>query len=160
VSIFLNDVKEKLPVIVKFSNDTEVGQVPELMDTLFSFGFDGVNFGNSSTQYDRMRDFIHKRERRLFDYFVREFEGGVSGRPLRELSIRLASEAARYLRAGCPSQEFHVIRTGGINCANDLIESREAGIALNQWFTGYFDNFARQGHELYRRLYEEFIGKV
>lgn len=150
---FLDRRTRRLPVIVKFSNDTQREQLPELLDLLFSLSFDGVNFGNTSTAYDRRRTLIAENERKLYDYFTRTFGGGVSGRPLRESSLELAGTAARYLKAGPPLQEFHVIRTGGIDTLQDIQDSERAGISLNQWFTGYFENFAKYGHKVYERLY-------
>lgn len=150
---FLDERSRKLPVIVKFSSDTEVEQLPALLDVLFEFGYDGVIFGNASTDYARRREMIDPSERKLFDFYIQTFGGSVSGRPLRESSLELASRAVEYLRAGPPSQEFHVIRTGGIETLEDIQESERAGISLNQWYTGYFENFAKHGHDVYRELF-------
>ncbi len=152
---FLSRRARRLPVIVKFSNDTEVAQVPALMDLLFELGFDGVNFGNISTAYERIRTEINPADRRLFDYYTKTFGGGVSGRPLKEASLELAARAAEYVRLGPPPQEFHVIRTGGIETLADVAESERAGIRLNQWFTGYFENFAKHGHNVYRNFFNK-----
>lgn len=149
---FLDQRQKRIPVIVKFSNDTEVQQVHALMDLLFTLGYDGVNFGNTSTAYERRRNDIAKSERKLYDFFTKAFGGGVSGRPLRESSLELASTAVEYTMSGPPPQEFHVIRTGGIESIKDIQDSERAGISLNQWFTGYFDNFSFYGHNVYRNL--------
>lgn len=151
---FLDQRKRNFPVIVKFSNDTEKKQVPELMDLLFKLGFDGVNFGNTSILYAQRRNKISKSERKLYDYFTKTFGGGVSGRPLKESSLELAGTATEYLKAGKPSQEFHVIRTGGIETLQDIQDSERAGISLNQWFTGYFEGFSKHGHQIYKKLFE------
>mgnify|MGYP003731319211 CR=1 FL=1 len=46
---FLKRRKRNLPVIVKFSNDTDIELIPTLIDLLIDMGFDGINFGNTST---------------------------------------------------------------------------------------------------------------
>src|SRR3990167_4919584 len=74
---FLDRRVRRLPVIVKFSNDTQVEQVPTLMDLLFENSFDGVNFGNTSTAYDKRRENIAQSERKLYDFFTKTFCGGV-----------------------------------------------------------------------------------
>ena len=153
---FLDQRTRRLPVVVKFSNDTEAEQLPALLDILFELGYDGVNFGNTSTAYDRRKEKLDPTERKLFDFYTQTFGGGVSGRPLRESSLELAGRAVEYVRAGSPSQEFHVIRTGGIETWNDIQESERAGISLNQWYTGYFENFAKPGHDVYRELFENY----
>lgn len=156
---FLDRRPRRLPVIVKFSNDTEAAQIPALLDVLFELGYDGVNFGNTSTAYAQRRNAIDERERELFDFFTTDkasfgVGGGVSGRPLKESSLELSSMAVEYLGAGPPAQEFHVIRTGGIESWEDIQASERAGVSLNQWYTGYFEKFARHGHDLYRKLLE------
>ncbi len=153
---FLEQRTRRLPVMVKFSTDTDVEQLPSLLDLLFSLGYDGVNFGNTSTAYTKRRDKIDPKERKLFDFFTQSFGGGVSGRPLLESSLELASRAVEYTRVGPPSQEFHVIRTGGIETWRDIEDSERIGISLNQWYTGYFENFSKHGHDVYKQLFENF----
>ncbi len=142
-----------IPVVVKFSNDTPIQRVPFIMDVLPAFGFDGVNFGNTSTAYRDLRNSIVPEERRLYDYFTTTFGGGVSGRPLKGRSLLLAVAAVQYLREHPPEREFQVIRTGGIETWEDIVDSEKAGISMNQWFTGYFAQFAEHGHKVYQTLY-------
>lgn len=151
----LNARRRPLPVIVKFSNDTSPEQVPALMDTLVTLRYDGVNFGNTSTAYTRHRERVHKAEQPLYDYFTSTFGGGVSGRPLAASSLHLATTAAAWLHSHHCPQEFHVIRTGGIENAQDIEHSERAGIALNQWYTGYFEQLSRHGHNVYRNVIAE-----
>ena len=150
---FLERRSRALPVVVKFSCDTEVEQVASLVDQLLDFGFDGVNFGNTSTAYPRIRPQILAAERPLYDYFVRVFAGGVSGRPLKALSLALTDAASAHLMSRDVPHEFHVWRTGGVEEAGDVIASEQAGIAISQWYSGYFESFAKHGHDLYRQLY-------
>lgn len=151
---FLDQRTRNLPAIIKFSNDTKVEQIPEILDLLFKLGYDGVNFGNTSTNYLEVRKKIHRSERKLFDFFTQTFGGGISGRPLKEKSLDLCSRAVEYAKAEAPSQEFHVIRTGGIESMKDIRESEKAGISLNQWFTGYWENIAKYGHNIYREFFK------
>ncbi|MCP4655212.1 MAG: hypothetical protein GY856_07310 [bacterium] len=152
---FLTRRRRMLPVVVKFSCDTEPTQLPLVLAMLVELGFDGVNFGNTSTAYDEHRVSLASAETALYDYFTRAYGGGLSGRPLRQASLRLAAGAVEHLRGEPPCREFHVMRTGGIGAAEDVARSAAAGVALNQWYTGYFEAFARDGHDLYRRLCRE-----
>ncbi len=144
-----------LPVVVKFSTDTQPGQVQALVDMLLTLHYDGINFGNTSTAYARHRAEVASADRPLYDYFTSTFGGGLSGRLLKADSLRLASMAASYVAEKQPNREFHSIRTGGIESAADLAESDRAGISLNQWYTGYFERFSRDGHNVYRALLRE-----
>lgn len=152
---FLAQRKRRLPVIVKFSTDTNPAQIQELLDLLFALRYDGVNFGNSSTAYGARKTGIDQKEQRVYDYFTTTFGGGVTGRPLKESSLELAARAAEHVKSGPPAHEFHVIRTGGIETRADIEATNRAGISLNQWFTGYFERFAEHGHDVYRRMFEE-----
>src|SRR3989344_9240196 len=113
-SKFLDHRTRNLPVIVKFSNDTNVKHIPQILDILLELGYSGVNFGNTSTEYAERREHIHPSEQRLYDHFTQTFGGGVSGKPLKEVSLELAGTAVEYLKIKSTTQEFHVIRTGGI----------------------------------------------
>ncbi len=150
---FLRQRTRNLPVVVKFSTDTATADVVPLLDILFSLAYDGVNFGNTSTQYARHRTMLHKDDHALFDYFTQTFGGGVSGEPLRVSSLELVRTASSYVASRSLAQEFHIIRTGGIATLQDVEESFSAGAALCQWYTGYFERFAEDGHNVYARLF-------
>jgi len=143
----------KPPVIVKFSNDTDIEQVPLLLGMLFELGFDGVNFGNSSTAYERYASAIAREEKKLYEYYTKTFGGGLTGRPLKQNSLELVRAAATYLREEPPAHEFHVIRAGGVETAADVAQSLKAGASLVQWYTAYFESFSERGHALYQELF-------
>jgi dihydroorotate dehydrogenase len=54
-------------------------------------------------------------------------------------------------------REFHLVRTGGVEGAEDVRLSLDAGASLVQWYTAYFEAFALHGDDLYRILYEELL---
>ncbi len=150
---FLKKRSRNLPVIVKFSNDFPLGDLPAMLDALVDLGYDGVNFGNTSTNYAQMRDSFDSKERKAFDFFVNTFGGGVSGKPLKHLSLTLTQMTTEILSRMNLKREFIVVRTGGIDQIGDLIESQRFGVTLFQWFTGYFDNFSQFGHKLYQKVF-------
>lgn len=151
-----NEAK-KIPVIVKFSNDTSLEQVPDLLKLLLELRFDGINFGNTSVNYAKHRENIHPHERRLYDYFTSTFGGGVSGLAVRNDSLSLVARSHQVLRSLSPTHEFHIIRTGGVETAEDVLASLQAGASLVEWYTGYFEEFSRHGHLLYKRLLDRFL---
>ncbi|GAB5465326.1 MAG: quinone-dependent dihydroorotate dehydrogenase [Candidatus Kapaibacteriales bacterium] len=151
---FIESRRRNLPIILKYSNDTDDSLVPHLIDLLVDMGFDGVNFGNTSTQYNVIRDEIDRNDRNIYDYFTSEYGGGISGRPLKSRSLSLCHDAAKYVSYKKTSKEFHVIRTGGVFNIEDLAESRSNGISLNQWYTGYFDAVSEHGNKVYSSLFK------
>lgn len=151
---FLKKRKRHLPVEVKFSNDLNFTQIPDVVDLLLELNYDGINLGNTSTDYHGMRNKIHPRELALYDFYTKNFRGGLSGNPLKEVSLALASVAVEYVKACSPHQEFHVTRTGGIETREDISDSKNAGVSLNGWYTGHFRNLDEHGNDLYRNMFE------
>lgn len=150
---FLKKRNRNLPVIVKFSVDQDLNALPQLLDMMIDLGFDGINLGNTSTDYDMARAKLHNSDLANFEYFVSNFGGGLSGSILKEKSLKAASIAQNHINRKILSKEFIVIRTGGIETSADIMQSIRAGIKLNQWFSGYFDNFAKYGHKVYKRMF-------
>jgi dihydroorotate dehydrogenase len=150
---FLKKRNRNLPVIVKLSNDFTLANIPRLLDLLLDLEFDGINFGNTSTDYESARQIIVDSELKSYNFFVDSFGGGIAGNPLKSKSLSLTKESSNYLRTKHPNREFHIIRTGGIENYQDYEESRANGVILHQWFTGYFENFARFGHRLYAKFF-------
>ncbi len=152
---FVQKRKRHLPLIVKFSTDTDPSQTPELLDVLLRLGFDGINFGNTSTQYSLHRTAIAAPELPLYDYFCSTFGGGVSGRPLKQASLQLVRTASEYLNSKAGHHEFHIIRTGGIETSADVEQSLDAGASLCQWYSGYFEAYSRRGDQVYAQILKE-----
>jgi dihydroorotate dehydrogenase len=149
---FLKKRNRNLPVIVKLSVDTDIKLIQPLIDALIGLGFDGINLGNTSVDYDFCRSYLDDKDKANFDYFINTFGGGVSGNALKQKSLNIAGSAVNYVNSKSLSKEFHVIRTGGVETAKDIEESKLEGIRMNQWFTGYFEGFSRHGHSLYQNV--------
>ncbi|ROL57641.1 hypothetical protein D9V84_02660 [Bacteroidetes/Chlorobi group bacterium Naka2016] len=151
---FLQKRKRNLPVILKLSNDFDSKFIPTLLKILTDLQFDGLNFGNTSTNYSECRSRIFPKELNTFDFFTRKFGGGVSGLPLKDKSYNLTSTASNCLQKINLPREFHIVRTGGIFNFEDYQKSAELGVSLFQWFTGYFENFTNFGHKLYQKFFK------
>ncbi|AUR51015.1 hypothetical protein CUN60_01410 [Aquella oligotrophica] len=150
---FLQKRQRKLPIILKISNDIDENALVEIIHSAINLGFDGINLGNTSTNYVDLRHWIDLDDRKLFDYFTQTFGGGVSGKVLGNNSLTLCATAVNEVRRIKPQQEFHVIRSGGINSPEDIVASEKIGVSLNQWYTGFFDNYTRYGNNVYKNLY-------
>lgn len=149
---FLNKRNRNLPLILKLSNDTDSSLIPHFIDLSIELGFDGINLGNTSTDYSNLKQNLNVRERKLFNYFTNIYGGGVSGKNLKEKSKILCKLASEHIQNKNLSKEFHIIRTGGIETAEDIKASKDIGVSLNQWYTAYFENFGIKGHNIYQDL--------
>jgi dihydroorotate dehydrogenase len=151
---FLIKRQKCLPVFVKFSVDIMPEQIYELIPLLVDLHFNGINIGNTSTNYQYYKKFLNPKEIPNFEFFINKFGGGFSGKPLKETSLEKVVIANQTLKNVNPKDEFIIIRTGGIESQKDILESKSAGIALNQWFTSYFENFASSGHRVYKDFFQ------
>jgi dihydroorotate dehydrogenase len=151
--------RDAAPVVVKFSTDTPLESIEKIIDMLLRLGFSGVNFGNTSTDYALRRAEIDASEHEIFDYFTGTFGGGVSGKPIAASSLVLTEKAAKALaakkRKRSSDYEFHIISVGGILRRKDFDERLRAGASLCQWYTGYFERFAEDGHQLYVNFFHD-----
>ena len=150
---FLDKRTRKLPVVVKLSTDLTLDGLAPILEELIRLKFDGINLGNTSIDYTNVKPQLNSKDIQIFDYFTQNFGGGVSGLPLKNKSLQLCAEAADLLNKFKPNHEFHIIRSGGIDSLADIEESRAHGISFNQWYTGFFNNYARDGDQVYRKLF-------
>lgn len=153
---FLSKRQRNLPVIVKFSVDTDPTLAKVLTSKLIELSYDGVNFGNTSTDYEGAHGYLNRPENKVLDYFTSNFGGGLSGAPLREKSLKLVKASSESLQKSNAKQEFHILRTGGVESAADISSAIAAGASLCQWFAGYFSNFAEHGHDVYQEIYKHY----
>jgi dihydroorotate dehydrogenase len=153
---FLPHRKRNFPVIVKLSNDLTISIAIELVTNLVKLGYDGINLGNTSTDYAGICAQLSPSEKTLFNYFSQNFGGGVSGAPLKNKSLNLCAEVANHLVHLAPNHEFHIIRSGGIDSYVDLQQSLAHGVKLNQWYTGFFNNYHIDGEQVYTQLFKSF----
>ncbi len=150
---FLDKRTRKLPVVVKLSTDLTSEGLSPILKELIRLKFDGINLGNTSIDYANVKPQLNAKDTQLFYNFTQNFGGGVSGLPLKNKSLQLCAEAARLLSEFKPNHEFHIIRSGGIDSLADIEESRALGISFNQWYTGFFNNYARDGDQVYSKLF-------
>ena len=145
---------ETYPIIVKFSNDTDPSLIKPLMSILIERNYAGINLGNTSTAYQKHESHIHADDKKHYEYFTKEYGGGLSGAILRESSLQICSIALEYLRE-CSIKDCSVIATGGIETSDDIRDAMNAGAHLTQWYTGYFERFGVDGNKVYSNMYQQ-----
>lgn len=145
---------DSIPIFVKFSNDTELNLVPNLLQALIDRGFSGVNFGNTSTKYEVHEQSIHPLDKQHYHYFTTTFGGGISGNIVRSSSTALV-RAAQAFRESQHSKEFMIIATGGIETHDDFLQAQHNGADLVQWYTGYYEQFGLHGNAVYSNMYAD-----
>ncbi len=150
---FLQKRKRHLPVVIKLSNDISHSSLHGLVHDLVRLGFDGLNLGNTSTAYSSYRPQITASEMELFDFFSANFAGGISGYVLKKRSLELCAVAAEVLAKIKPVHEFNLIRCGGIDQLQDILDGERNGVDLSQWYSGFFTRYMESGSMVYRDLF-------
>ena len=108
------------PILLKIAPDVALADLDDIVDIAKKRAIDGMIVSNTTiTRPDFLRDGLAKEN------------GGLSGKPLFELSTKILAET--YLRA---EQAFPIIGVGGIDSAESAWQKIRAGATLVQLYTG------------------------
>ena len=119
----LGQVKSKKPVYIKMPINLSWNDYKSLLDAIQSFPYvRGVIVGNLNKNYE----YLANR-----DEAPKEYGGGLSGLPTRELSTELIKKTREYF-----GKSMTIIGCGGIFSPEDAQEKIDAGADLLQLITG------------------------
>lgn len=108
------------PVLLKIAPDLTQDELDGIVRIVRARNLDGMIVSNTTiTRPATLKDMSHARE-----------TGGLSGRPLFDLSTRILAETYRRLEGACP-----IIGVGGIHSAESAIAKFEAGASLIQIYS-------------------------
>ena len=123
-----------VPLVVKIAPDLDESAIIELAETFLRLNIDGVIATNTTNSRQGLQDQNQADE-----------QGGLSGRPLLEMSNEVVRILASRLEGKIP-----IIAAGGIFSAEDAQKKLELGASLVQVYTG----FIYQGPDLVRECAE------
>ena len=123
-----------VPLVVKIAPDLDEAAIIELAETFLRLEIDGVIATNTTNSRQGLHDQNQASE-----------QGGLSGRPLLEMSNEVVRILASRLEGKIP-----IIAAGGIFSAEDARKKLECGASLVQVYTG----FIYQGPKLVRECAE------
>ncbi len=135
------------PVLLKISPDLSEPQLDEVLEIVEEAGLDGIVATNTSTGREGLR--TSSEEVEAFG------QGGLSGRPLREKSLR--SIAYLHKRSGA---KVPIIGLGGIMTARDALDTLAAGASLVQIYTGFVYSGPGLAREINEAILEADEGKA
>lgn len=108
------------PVLLKIAPDLDDGQIEVIASLLGRYAMDGVIATNTTLSRDAVAGLPHGEE-----------TGGLSGRPLFEMSNRVISALRASLAPGFP-----IVGAGGVMSADDAVTKLRCGADLVQLYTG------------------------
>jgi dihydroorotate dehydrogenase len=134
--------KKRVPLLVKLSPDLELRDLEMIVDVISRLQVDGIIATNTTVSRDNLRTDAKR---------VASFgEGGLSGRPLKNVSTKMIAQLYKLTGGRIP-----LIGVGGIFTAEDAWEKISAGASLVQLYTGLIyqgPNIAQQINEGLSRI--------
>ncbi len=110
-----------VPLLVKIAPDLDDAAITELAQTFLRLEIDGVIATNTTNSREGLHDQVQAKE-----------QGGLSGRPLKQMSDHVLEKLVSELQGRIP-----VIAAGGVFSAEDARRKMELGAALVQVYTGF-----------------------
>ncbi|MBU2529846.1 MAG: quinone-dependent dihydroorotate dehydrogenase [Elusimicrobia bacterium] len=115
---FVNSKSEKKPIFIKISPDIEISDLANISKAAIEMDF-GLIVSNTTIRRDVLKN-EHK-----------DMEGGLSGRPLKELSNDVLKKTVMFTASKVP-----IIASGGITDCSTAEEKLKFGADLIQVYTG------------------------
>ena len=132
-----NENKINIPLLLKISPDIIDNHISEIADVAIKNDISGIILTNTT---DSNRD-------KLMNNFKKE-EGGLSGKPLQQISTDMIKKFYKQLNGKIP-----IIGVGGVNSGKSAYEKITAGASLLQLYTG----LVYKGPMLVKNIKKELI---
>ncbi len=116
-----DEKKTKIPLLLKVSPDIKDNHIAEITDTAIKNGISAIILTNTT----------NGNKDDLVSEFKKE-EGGLSGKPLQQISTNMIKNFYKQLRGIIP-----IIGVGGVNSGKSAYEKIISGASLLQLYTGF-----------------------
>ncbi|WP_394131995.1 quinone-dependent dihydroorotate dehydrogenase [Shewanella maritima] len=124
-----------VPVALKIAPDLTLEEIQSIAESLKKNNFDAVIATNTTLSRDNVQGLDNAEE-----------TGGLSGKPLTELSTKVIKQLAECIDGAIP-----IIGVGGINSAKDAQDKLDAGATMLQIYSG----FIYQGPQLVKEIVDQ-----
>ncbi|WP_417760735.1 quinone-dependent dihydroorotate dehydrogenase [Shewanella sp.] len=131
--------KKYVPIALKIAPDLNEDEIQKIADALLNNEFDGVIATNTTLSRDGVSGLANANE-----------TGGMSGKPLNELSTKVIKQLATCLKGQIP-----ILGGGGISSAEDALAKMDAGATMVQIYSG----FIYQGPKLIKEIVDAYRSK-
>ncbi|MBO1271360.1 quinone-dependent dihydroorotate dehydrogenase [Shewanella sp. 4t3-1-2LB] len=138
--VLAEQYKKYVPVALKIAPDLSKDEIEKIADALIRNKFDGVIATNTTLSRDGVSGLANSNE-----------TGGLSGKPLNELSTKVIRQLAQCLNGQVP-----ILGCGGILSAQDAMTKLDAGAQLVQIYSG----FIYQGPKLIEDIIEAYRSRI
>ncbi|WDE95716.1 hypothetical protein PQO03_08305 [Lentisphaera profundi] len=138
---------DSLPIFIKLGN---LDHAEEVLAKFASMKVAGVVLLNTQRDYDFYRPKLDKSDHKIFDYYTKEFSGGLSGTIIRQTALDAVKQAKAIIDQG--NLDLKLIHVGGIGTNADVCESRNYA-QLREWYSLFMERlFELPADEIYKQL--------
>lgn len=146
---YRSETGRKISLAVKLASFGDTTHTVKFMTEMEIDILAGVN---TQKNYAELRGKIHKRDLKIFEYYIKNYLGGVSGGPIRSFAydqIKMAADEIK--RQGSPLKLDHI---GGIGTHSNMIESRviRDPVIIREWYTGMIKAMEKPFDQVYRDI--------
>ena len=138
-SFLVEKFQSEKPVLLKLSPDLEADELKIILDTCLEKKIDGFVLTNTTSSRSTQKQF--------------PLEGGVSGKPLQELSKKALQIVCTHL--GSEKEKKLVVSVGGVMTAEDVFERIEMGADLVEVYSALIF----EGPQFFRKVAQSLNGK-
>ena len=143
IQAVMNVAGDRLPIFIKLGN---LDKVEETLTEFDKMKVAGVVLLNTQKNYDFYRPKLDPKDHKVFDFYTKNFEGGLSGSIIRDTSFEVLAKARQCIDS--KGLQLKLIHVGGIGSRSDVEESRKSA-DLREWYSLFME-----------RIFEERIDKV
>ena len=115
-----NKLDSKIPIVVKISPDISDKQIEQISNSLLKYEIKAIIISNTTTNNREQLKDITKHQK-----------GGLSGKPLEDISNKLISKFYSSLR-----DKIQIIGVGGVDSGESAYKKFQAGASFVQLYTG------------------------
>lgn len=127
-------VNSKVPVFIKLA---ELGEAESVLPKIDRFGVDGLVLTNTHKNYQAVECTLAAEDKKLFDYYTKNYAGGISGALIKDYTCQQLKKAVNVISDR--QLKLKLIHVGGLATQEDFEKSRQVGpdiVVLREWYTG------------------------
>ncbi|MDD7984803.1 hypothetical protein PQO01_07570 [Lentisphaera marina] len=137
----------EVPIFIKLGS---LDHADEVLAKFAEMKVAGVVLLNTQRDYDFYRPKLDKADHKVFDFYTKEFSGGLSGSIIRQTAL----DAVKQAKAIIDQQQLDLklIHVGGIGTNQDVCESRNYA-ELREWYSLFMERlFDLPVDQIYKKL--------
>lgn len=147
----LQEASHYTPTLYKFS---QIPNPSEILPEFDSLNVDGIVAVNTQKDYKIFEKKIAPEDKSLFNYYIFNYQGGLSGKAIRSFSFNEVKKASDVIKE--KNLNLELIHIGGISTSEDIQESRKMA-NLREWYTGFMEAIGKYS---FNEVYKKVLGKT